>query len=516
MNSLFQEKIPFNIDAEQDLLASLLVNNNNINYVSGFLRPHHFYNGLNQIIYKELQDAINSGKVGDSLTISYKLENNENFKEAGGKTYLNQLMSRMVDIISVTERGQIIYDTFVRRELIKLASEIQSSATNNTDNNSDKTIDIAENKIFNIRNEIVTTSEPKSINQYFQNVIKTTQLVLSGKIKQGLSTGFQDLDNILSGVNPSDLLILAARPSMGKTALAINLAYNIAIKLQSEDKGGIAFFSLEMSSDQIATRVLSMASGVSSTAIRTGKYSKFDEDSSNDNAGLKMTDSDFMKIQDVSEALQSMPFYIDDTPAISTSLLRTRARMLKRRYDISMIVIDYLQLMQASNIGFNSNRVLEISEITQTLKAIAKELNIPVIALSQLSRAVELREDKRPQLADLRESGSIEQDADIVMFIYRDEYYLEKSRPQQPKDPNDTQAKDTKEYKNWIDRMYGSPVKNNDGTFIIDQYTGDVKLFNGAKNIAEIIIAKHRNGPVGSVKLFFDKTKTLFADLVRG
>ncbi len=503
----------FNTEAEQDVIASLLLDNQNIDLISAVLQGNNFYYNIHRKIYSVVSGIISKGGVADVMNITHALEADEDFIRSDGKNYLNNILLRTTNIIPVRERVKIVHDLAIRRQLLSLADKIRDESKIST--NCDKLAEEIENSVFKMRSDAISQGGAmQKIGYFFQGIIDTTDKARRGNVLAGVPTGFADLDDLLSGMNPSDLIILAARPSMGKTALAINIAYNVAVHAQNSSDGGVAFFSLEMSSEQISTRILSMISGVSSVAIRTGKYSKYDKEQEQKGlAGHKITEQDFAKLQDIAGALQATPMFIDDTPAISTSMLRTRARMLKKMYNISLIVVDYLQLMRATDAMGSNNRVLEISEITQTLKAIAKELKIPVIALSQLSRQVEARDDKHPQLADLRESGSIEQDADVVMFIYRDEYYLEKSKPQPPRDPSDSQAKDTKEWQVWHDRMHGRPLKNSDGTFVISEYTGEPKLIGGAQNIAEIIIAKHRNGPVGSVRLFFDKSRTLFDNL---
>jgi len=502
----------FNIEAEQDIIASLLLRNQNLDITANFIKSQYFYHDLHQKLYTTIIELINKGGVADIVNVTYKLENYENFQESGGKSYLNQLLIRATNIIPLKDRCLIVHELYIKRNLINLASTIKDGTKNQT---ADSIANDVEKKIFDLRQESLGSSiNPKLIGGFLRNIVAITDKARHGNVLSGIPTGYTELDDIISGLNNSDLLILAARPSMGKTALAVNIAYNIAVHQQSTGNGGVVFFSLEMSSDQIATRVLSMISGVSSIAIRTGRYSKYEStEYSNESAGHKITENDFAKLQDTVAFLQHVPLFIDDTPALSTSLLRTKARMLKQMHNISAIFVDYLQLMRGTESINSNNRVLEISEISQTLKAIAKELNIPVIALSQLSRQVESRDDKHPQLADLRESGSIEQDADIVMFIYREEYYLEKSKPKTPSDPSDSQAKDTKEYSLWVDKMYGKPIKNSDGTYITDHHTGEIKLHGGVKNIAEIMIAKHRNGPTGSIRLFFDKSRTAFYDL---
>ncbi len=510
-----------NQQAEQELLGAIIIDNNEVQKVSEFLKSDHFSFPDHQTLYTKITEIIKESRVADILTICHEMKNHGNIGEYEVRSYLQEICRKAIAGVPVKSRAQLILDLYLKKSIFGLSNAIQDGI--NGERKNEDLCQELENKIFSIRQSSFGISRsPKLISGFLGSVIHSAKMAKNGMAVAGHQTGFHLLDDVISGLNPSDLLILAARPSMGKTAFAVNVAYNIACQAQLKNRagesvgkktGGVAFFTLEMSSEQIAMRILSMVSGVSSNVIRTGKYSNFDADNQ-DQIGQMMSEDDFQKLTDVSGELSDLPFFIDDTPSISTSQLRAKARLLKQQHDIDAIFIDYLQLMRGSESAGSNNRVLEISEISQTLKAIAKELDIPVIALSQLSRQVEARDDKRPQLADLRESGSIEQDADIVMFLYREEYYLEKSKPKPPSDPSDLKSKETTEYNNWIDKMFGKPVKGQDGSFLVDDMTGEIKLRGGAKNIAEIIVSKHRNGPTGNARLFFSKKNTAFFDLV--
>jgi replicative DNA helicase len=386
--------------------------------------------------------------------------------------YLSQLSSLATTIININDYSKTIVDLSIRRNLINVGENIVNDAYSpEVTSTSNEQIERAEQELFSLANiGKESNSNLRAIKSSLNEALNKIQLAFKRNEKiTGISTGFIDLDKILCGLQNSDLLILAARPSMGKTALAVNLALNACQYLHHQNakndenlKSSIGFFSLEMSAEQLATRMMSISSEVNSSKLRSGQ----------------ITENDFIKIVKASKDLANLDYFIDDTPSISIAALRTRARRMKRKHNLSLLVIDYLQLIKGSSRNGEGSRVQEISEITQGLKAIAKELNIPVIALSQLSRAVEQREDKRPLLSDLRESGSIEQDADIVMFIYRDEYYLIRKQPQE----------NTADHEKWQSEM--------------DKVT----------HTAEVIIAKQRNGPVGSIKLHFDSNIGKFSN----
>ena len=476
---------PHNTEAEQALLGAVLVNNATYHRVSEFLLPDHFYNPAHQRIYAAAVKLIERGQIADPATLKGYFEQDEALTEIGGAQYLGRLAASVVTIINAGDYGRTIYDCYLRRQLIEIGTEtVNDSYEHDIDLEARQLMEIAEKKLF----DLATTGSADGGFQPFVQALKSaTELAelaykRSGKTS-GISTGFVDIDNLLGGLHPSDLVIVAGRPSMGKTAFATNIAFNAAKAYRAgrgptgeviaEDGGVVGFYSLEMSAEQLATRVLAEESGVSGDKIRRGEVAR----------------DEFDAFIQASMKLESVPLYIDDTPALTISAVRTRARRLKRQHGLHLIIVDYLQLLQGTpRHGSEVNRVQEISEITRGLKALAKELEVPVIALSQLSRAVEQREDKRPQLADLRESGSIEQDADVVMFVYREEYYLGRAEP--GRRPEETEDKFNQRYEEWKKRL--------------EQVHGT----------GEIIIAKQRHGPIGKVTLRFDGATTKFSDYV--
>ena len=461
--------LPHNQEAEQGLLGVLLIDNRTLEKVSDILEPEHFFIPAHQRIYRAIVMLVERGQEASPTTLKNYFEKDDDLKDVGGAEYLADLASSVVSIVNAADYANLIYDLFLRRELIALGEDIvNESYDHNLESDARNTIEVTESKLFSLAESgqmqggFVTLKD--SVNVAIDMAQKAFQT--DGNVT-GVTTGLTDMDKLLGGLQPSDLLILAGRPSMGKTALATNLAYNAA-KAYAESGGEqgavVGFYSLEMSSDQLATRILADCSNISGDAIRKGNVKQ----------------EDFRAFVEASQKLSQVPLYIDDTPALSIGAVRTRARRLKRQHGLSMLVVDYLQLLRGtgSKQGMD-NRVQEISEITRGLKAIAKELNIPVLALSQLSRAVEQREDKRPMLSDLRESGSIEQDADVVMFVYREEYYLSRAEPE----PG------TEKHMQWQEKM------------------------ETAHNIGECIIAKQRHGPIGSVRMHFDGHLTRFRDL---
>ncbi|MCG8492510.1 MAG: replicative DNA helicase [Sneathiellales bacterium] len=458
---------PHNMDAERDLLGAILVNNEAASKVSGFLRAEHFYEPVHARIFDAVTLLIERGEIADPVTLKSYFDKDQALSDIGGAQYLAKLAASATTIINAENYGRIIYDLAMRRELIDLGEEIVNTAyESDIGQTANSQIETAEKQLFALAEngshegalmpvKVAVGEAVKSIEEAFQ---RDGNLV-------GVTTGLRDMDTKLGGLHNSDLLILAGRPSMGKTSLATNIAYNAAKAYR--DTGGqegaaVGFFSLEMSAEQLVGRILAEATEISSEKLRKGE----------------LTDDEFAnKLVPQSALLSECPLFIDDTPAISIAAMRTRARRLKRSHGLGMIVVDYLQLMKGT--GRGDNRVQEISEVTQGLKAIAKELDIPVIALSQLSRQVENRDDKRPQLSDLRESGSIEQDADVVMFVYREEYYEGRKEP----------SEGTPEHIEWQERM--------------------AKIHN----MAEVIIGKQRHGPIGIVKLQFQSEFTRFGDL---
>lgn len=466
------QNLPFNLQAEQRILGSILINNEVLNKVSEFLKARHFYEPINKKIYSSICNIVDKGISANPVSLHNMFAKDEQFIALGGDEYLNKLAILGGATINAYEYGKIIYDLSLRRDLIKVSEETLGDAYNSgIDYAAIDQIENAENKLFHLASEGISEKGFTSLNDNVASSISTIDRAMkSDDHITGITTGYVDLDAKLSGFHNSDLVIIAGRPSMGKTAFAINLAFNACRDLYERAKkdGGevpsIGVFSLEMSSEQLSTRMLSMVARLDSSALRAGR----------------VNEQSYNELKQKASMLSELPFYIDDTPALSISAIRTRARRLKRKNNLSMLVIDYLQLIRgSSNLD---NRVLEISEITQGLKALAKELNIPIIALSQLSRAVEQRDDKRPMLSDLRESGSIEQDADIVMFLYRDEYYLSRKQP----------SPGTEKHTEWLESL------------------------NKVHNLAEVIIAKHRNGPVGSVQLYYDVRFSKFKDYTIG
>lgn len=461
---------PHNYEAEQALLGALFHNNNSFEAISETLKPEHFADAVHGRIYEAIGKLIERGQIADPITLRDFFSQDEALQEVGGSQYLVQLAASVVSIINIRDYAKTIRDLYLRRQLICLGEDTVNEAyVFSLETDAFSQMETAEQKLF----ELATTGE---LNQQFigfdealAQAIKTAETAYQRDSKVvGVTSGLKDLDKWLGGLHPSDLIILAGRPSMGKTALATNIAFNAAeaaLKHKDGDGAHVAFFSLEMSSEQLAARLLAQESGVPSDKIRRGE----------------LRDQDFPKFVEVGRRLSRIPLYIDDTPALTVSAVRTRARRLKRQKGLGLIVIDYLQLLQGPGGRSSSDgRVQEVSEITRGLKALAKELNVPVIALSQLSRAVEQRDDKRPQLSDLRESGSIEQDADVVMFVFREEYYESRREP----------PEGTEKHTEWRERM------------------GHIA------NLADIIIAKQRHGPVGNLKLFYEAPLTKFSDFI--
>ncbi|MBN8511615.1 MAG: replicative DNA helicase [Rickettsiales bacterium] len=451
-------KSPSNVQAEQMLLGSLLINSDNIEQVNEFLRPEHFYEKFHQNIYKAIEILSEKGLSATPITIRSMLDKDPLYQELNGEEYIIKLTTIAMVVINPHDYGKIIYDLALKRSLISIGEDIVNDAYNSTlEYNAATQLENAENKLYVLASEGLKEKGFMSISESVSESLNSINRAMkSSDHITGISTGLMDLDNKLSGFQNSDLVIIAGRPAMGKTAFAINFAYNACKALIRRTKEGekvpsVGFFSLEMSSEQLTSRLLSKIARIDSTNLRNGKVN---EEHYND-------------LRKAAAELSEMPFFIDDTPALSIAAIRSRARKLKRKNNLGILFIDYLQLLRGNT--KSENRVLEISEITQGLKAIAKELNIPVIALAQLSRAVEQREDKKPMLSDLRESGSIEQDADLVLFLYREEYYLRRKEPS-PGDPK---------YSEWQQKL------------------------DKVHNIAEIIVAKHRNGSVGNVQLYY-------------
>ena len=464
---------PLNNEAEKALLGALLTNNKAYEQVESFLGENDFSNPINKKIFSCVKNIIDKGQVADVNTVKVFIENDEEFQNIGGVSYLLKICEDSVSIINAGHYGKLIHDLSQRRQLISFGTElVNDSFLPNLEQESNDLIEKAEQNLYDLATHGTLETGPKP----FENIISEAVTYAEKAFKKdtdilGLKTGLKDFDKKIGGLHNSDLIIIAGRPSMGKTAFATNIAYNISMrhkekveKNEADIKGKVLFFSLEMSSEQLATRILSEASEVASEKIRTGNISK----------------NEFSKVVKSSELISNLSLFIDDSPALTVSSIRTRARRLKRKEGLDLIVIDYLQLINSDSKNLNDNRVKEVSDITRGLKALAKELNIPVIALSQLSRKVEDREEKRPQLSDLRESGAIEQDADLVVFLYREEYYLERTEPTEGTDKHEV----------WMNKM------------------------DEIHNLAEAIIAKHRHGPISKVKLHFNASSTKFSDFI--
>ncbi|MEL7546012.1 MAG: replicative DNA helicase [Pseudomonadota bacterium] len=475
---------PHNLAAEAAVIGSILYDNNAFQRVADLLRPIDFYAPAHAEIFEACQRLIQNGRVADGVTLREQFERDERLTAIGGAQYLAELLDSAAFGPEVQDYARIIRDLAMRRELINIGAGVQSRAlVPDRDNDGTQQVEIAERELFALAERGSSARGFASFSDALSESIQMAEAAFKrdGKIA-GIATLLDDLDHKLGGLHKSDLIILAARPSMGKTSLATNIAYNAASAYRAEKQedgtsktvqgGKVAFFSLEMSSEQLATRILAERTGINAHRVRQGDLDKHD----------------FETLRETTETLQNLPLFVDDQGGISVSQLAARARRLHRSTGIDLIIIDYLQLLTGTSGKASENRVQEITQITTTLKALAKELNVPVIALSQLSRAVEQRDDKRPQLSDLRESGSIEQDADVVMFIYRESYYLERTEPQS--DPNEPASSEN--WVKWRERM--------------DQVYGT----------AEVIIGKQRHGPIGRVTLSFDANVTRFGNLARG
>jgi replicative DNA helicase len=455
-------ELPNNIEAEQSVIGSILVTNEIFDEISTIISNINFYDPMHQKIYNAIESLIYKGLLANPITLKNYFEDEKD--DLNVPEYLVKITKFSTSVRQAIEYSKIIYDMFVRRELIKISEQtIDSAKINDLDTNGQNIIENSERLLFDL-------AEKGSFNSSlvkFDDAMKQTIEMASAAYKNeggivGVPTGLRDLDDKLGGLHQSDLIIIAGRPSMGKTSLATNIAFNAAKHIQDNGKkSSIAFFSLEMSSEQLSTRILSEQARIGSNDIRRGRIS----------------DDQFDQFLETSKNIAELPLFIDETPAISIAAMSNRARRIKRLHGLDMIVVDYIQLMRGTTYN-KDGRVQEISQITQGLKAIAKELGVPVVALSQLSRQVEQRDDHKPQLADLRESGSIEQDADVVMFVYREGYYLQRKEPREA----------TVEHAEWQAKM------------------------NEVAHLAEIIIGKQRHGPIGKVTLEFEERFTKFKD----
>ncbi len=473
--------LPANVEAEAAFLGAVLIDNRVIEELPTQLAPAHFFEPIHGKIYERILQLLDRKAIVTPVTLKPYFEADEALKELGGVTYLARLTADGQGLLAPRELAEQIYDLALLRELVSVGRNLVSNAMDTSESVEPMAqIELAEAALYAVAEGAGTNSEAQGFAVATRTALgMIEQALLSGGHVSGTTTGLTSLNEKVGGLHDSDLIILAGRPGMGKTALATNIAFNAADRMRRDLADGIAedksvgaataFFSLEMSADQLATRILAEQSGISAEMLRMGKISR----------------DDFQQLSYASQRLAELPLYIDDTPALTIAALRARARRLKRRHNIGLIVVDYLQLLQGSGRA-NDNRVNEISEISRGLKTLAKELSVPVIALSQLSRAVEQREDKRPMLSDLRESGSIEQDADMVWFVFREDYYVASREPKRPTEGDD--VKIVEAHEQWMrdmERVYGT---------------------------AELIVAKQRHGATGKVRMRFDSRVTKFSD----
>lgn len=472
------EKLPKNIEAEQALIGAILANNKAFEKVSEFLLPKHFADPIHAKIFKVISDIINHERAADVITLKNYFEQQGTLNDVGGMNYLIKLADSASPMTNVEYYGQFIYDKYLRRELIDTGYEIVNNAlTESTDLGAAEQIEDAEQRLFNLADLGSAQGDFIDFSKALESTVGYIEQAAQREDKlSGLPTGLERLDKRLGGLTKSNLIIIAGRPAMGKTALATNIAYNIAdfmTREKSIDKRdkGVAFFSLEMSFEELASRVLSTVTQTPVQNMRTGE----------------INNAELTRIIAAARELQNIPLYIDDTPGLTINAIRSRARRLKRTKGLGLIVIDYIQLITGSSKRGETNRVQELSEISRGLKILAKELNVPVVALSQLNRGVESRDDKRPNLSDLRESGSIEQDADVVMFVFRENYYIHNEDPKQKQ--NETAEHFAQRVEDWKKR---------------DRET---------QNLAEVIIGKQRHGPTGTVKLFWNGQYAQFSNL---
>lgn len=475
-------QLPHNVEAEAALLGALMLDNRLVEDVQLKLRSEHFFEPVHGRVYEAILRLADRDMVANPVTLKPMFEADEAMKALGGPAYLAQLTGSGAALIGARDFAEQVYELALLRELVSVGRDMASRALDTgADVSPREQIEEAEVALYRVAEQGGETGSVKSFAQATRLAVEMAEQALnSGSHVSGVTTGLDGVNAKMGGLQSSDLIILAGRPGMGKTALATNIAYNAARRWLRDQENGIpdekssgarvAFFSLEMSADQLATRVLSEQSQITSEALRMGKISQHD----------------FRNLARAAGELEALPLFIDDTPGLTIAALRTRARRMKRRHGVGLIVVDYLQLLQGSSRSGGDNRVQEISEISRGLKTLAKELGVPVIALSQLSRAVESREDKRPQLSDLRESGSIEQDADIVLFVYREEYYVAAREPKRPVEGDE--AKIFEDHAKWqadMERVFG---------------------------LAELIVAKQRHGATGKVRLKFESRITRFSD----
>ena len=465
------------LEAEQALLGAILVNNRALEKVVEFLQPIHFAHAAHAHIYQALQTLIERGQTVDPLVLKQYFATDEALAQVGGQEYIIQLATAGSTGINVAEYGQQILDRYLRRQLVNIGSDVVESAFEiSLEDDSMTQIQRAESRLYDLATSMTADQGPQPVQIALKNVLEKAQNARKdSRGLSGLATGFCDLDKQLGGLQDSDLIILAARPGMGKTALATCIATNVAKMFKKDAEAGepkktVAFFSLEMSAEQLSERILSAASHIESQAVRSGRISA----------------DQFDTLAGCMAAVSELPLQIDETPGITVTAIKNRSKHLQRQKEtgLGLIVIDYLQLI--SSVKKTENRVQELSDITRQLKVMAKELKVPVLVLSQLSREVEKREDKRPQLSDLRDSGSIEQDADIVLFIYREGYYGKAGKV-----------------------VKGDKEKRAD--FDARSQQADEQITDNKK--VEVIVSKHRHGPVGTVNMRFDARYTEFTSL---
>ncbi len=469
---------PHSLEAEQALLGAVLFDNAAYERLSDRLHGRHFYEPFHQRLFTAMEDYIRKGQLAEPIVLTERFRRDPAFDELGGLRYFADLVDRAPPAANAADYGRIIYDLALRRDLIRIGGEISANANQDAETEAREQIEVAEQQLYSLAETGASSTGFQTFADALHGAVEMTAEAFSrdGGLA-GVATGLIDLDQKLGGLHPSDLLILAGRPSMGKSALATNIAFHVARNYAWEPQidgsrrtvngGVVALFSLEMSSEQLALRLLAEVSGVSSDRLRKGEI----------DAG------EFARVRDAALDIQEAPLFIDDTGGLSLAKLTARSRRLKRSTGLDLIIVDYLQLITTGGEGgrANDNRVQEVSQITMGLKSLAKELSVPVIALSQLSRQVENREDKRPQLSDLRESGSIEQDADVVMFVYREAYYKGRAEPREG----------SPEHLAWQEEM------------------------DHIRHVAEVIIGKQRHGPIGTVKLHFNEDLTKFGNLAR-
>jgi len=461
-----QKNMPCNIEAEQAVIGSVLVSNDIYDEINPIIDSEKFFDPIHAKIFDTIANLISKGLLANPITLKNHFENNQGLKELGGQEYLIKITKFSTSVKQAIDYANIVQEMHVRRELIKLSESVLDQASN-----AEEASITGEEMIQNTEKSLFDLAERGHFNQSFmkfESALKQTIDMAKSAYQNdggivGVPTGLDDLDSRLGGLHKQDLVIIAGRPSMGKTALATNIAFHAAKNIEKKGiKSTVAFFSLEMSSEQLSTRILSEQSRIRSNDIRRGKVSE----------------KEFEKFIETSKNIFELPLYIDETPAITIAAISNRARRIKRLFGLELIVVDYIQLMRSGR-KMEFNRVQEISEITQGLKALAKELNVPVLALSQLSRQVEQRDDKKPQLSDLRESGSIEQDADVVMFVFREAYYLERKEP----------TLGSIDHAEWRQKM------------------------DEVSHLADIMIGKQRHGPTGNVKVEFEAMYTKFKNL---